>query len=75
MNMAMGMVAATVKTPQGLSASALTTTRASTASSTIMMAKIARVPTLPAMALISSRTIWARDFPSRRSEAARMTKS
>ena len=44
MSMAMGIVAPTVKTPQGLSASAFTTTSARTASRMIMMDRIAATP-------------------------------
>ena len=75
MNMAMGMVAPTVNTPQGLSASALTTTKARTASKIIMMARIAAMPMTPAVVCSSSFTIWASDLPSRRIEQNRMTKS
>ena len=75
MNIAMGIVAATVNTPHGDSASALTTTSASTASSTIMIERIATTPMTPAAVFNSSRTICASDLPSRRIEANRMTKS
>ena len=75
MNIAMGMVAATVKTPHGDSASAFTTTSASTASRMIMIDRMAMTPMTPAALLISSRTICASDLPSRRIDAKRMTKS
>ena len=75
MSMAMGMVAPTVKTPHGLSASALTTTSASTASKIIMIARMAMTPMTPAVVLSSSFTILASDFPLRRIEQNRITKS
>ncbi len=75
MNMAMGIVAPTVKTPQGLSASAFTTTSASTANKITMIAKIAISAIAPAVVFNSSLTIWPSDLPSRRSEEKRMTKS
>jgi len=75
MNIAIGMVAETVKTPQGLSASALTTTSASTASRMIMINRIATRAIAPATVFNSSLTIWPRDFPSRRKDANSTTKS
>ena len=57
MNIAMGIVAATVNTPHGLSASAFTTTSASTASRITMMARIATVAITPAVVFNSSFTI------------------
>ena len=75
MRKAMGMVAETVKTPHGLSASTFTTTSARTARRMIMIARMAKVPMMPAVVLISSRSICASDLPSRRMEAARITKS
>ncbi|MCG3778153.1 MAG: hypothetical protein JW388_0861 [Nitrospira sp.] len=75
MNMAMGMVAPTVNTPHGLSASAFTTTSASTASRMIMMARMATRPIDPAVEFNSSRTICASERPSRRIEQNRITKS
>ena len=71
----MGIVAPTVNTPQGLSASALTTTSASTASNTIMIDRIPAIPITPAVVFNSSRTIWASDLPSRLIEANRITMS
>ena len=62
MSMAMGMVAPTVKTPHGLSARPLTTTSASTARRTVMMARMAMRPTKPAAALSSSFSISAERF-------------
>ena len=75
MNSAMGMVAPTVKMPHGLSASALTTTSASTASRITRMARIASTAMKPAGAFNSSFTIWPSDLPSRRIEQNKMTKS
>ncbi len=75
MNNAIGMVAPTVDTPQGLSASAFTTTKARTANKMIIMAKMAAAPMYPAVEFSSSRTIWLKDLPSRRMEAKRITKS
>ena len=75
MNIAMGIVAATVNTPHGLSASAFTTTSASTASRMIMIARIATRPITPANEFSSSFTIWPRERPLRRIEQKRITKS
>jgi len=75
MNIAIGMVAPTVNTPHGLSPSALTTTRASTASRMMRMATMATAATVPAAVPSSSRIICASDLPSRRIEQNRMTKS
>ena len=75
MNRAMGIVAATVKTPQGLSASARTTTRDSTASKMMRMARMANSEMRPAVEFNSSFTIWPSDFPFRRIEQKRTTKS
>ena len=72
---AIGMVAAIVNSPHGLSRSALTMTSASTASRMIMIAKIATIAATPAIGLISSFAIWPSDLPSRRMEAHRMTMS
>ena len=73
--MAIGMVAAMVNKPHGLSASALTTTSASTASRMIMMATMLTSATAPANGPISSRTIWPSDLPRRRVEQNRITES
>ena len=75
MNIAIGIVALTVKMPHGLSASAFTTTSASTASRITRMHRIATSASAPAAVLTSSFTIWPSDFPSRRSEQNRITKS
>jgi hypothetical protein len=50
-------------------------TPASTASRITMIASMASTPITPAVELISSRTICASDFPSRRTEQNRITKS
>ncbi len=71
----MGIVLAMVNSPHGLAFSAFTTTRASTARRMIMIARMASIAAIPATGFTSSFAIWPRDFPSRRSEAKRMTKS
>ena len=71
----MGIVAPTVNTPHGLSARALTTTNANTARRIVMMARMATIPMIPATGFSSSLTICASDFPSRRMELNRITKS
>ena len=68
MNSAMGIVSAIENTPHGDSASALTTTRASTARMMIMIAKTAIRAAMPPTTPISSRTICPRLLPSRRIE-------
>ena len=75
MNSAIGMVRPIEKTPQGDSASALTTTRASTARMMIMIAKTAIRAAMPPTTPISSRTIWPRLLPSRRIEKNSTTMS
>ncbi len=75
MNSAIGMVRAIENTPQGDSASALTTIRASTARMMIMMAKTAMSAAVPPTRPISSRTIWPRLLPLRRIEKNRTTMS
>jgi hypothetical protein len=72
---AIGMVQRMEKTPQGLSLRALTTTSASTASRMIMIARIATIASPPVSGPISSLAICPRDFPSRRMEPNRITKS
>ena len=71
----MGIVAPTVNTPHGLSASAFTTTSASTASKITRIASTATSATAPAGEFNSSFTICASDLPSRRMEQNKMTKS
>ena len=73
--MAIGMVQRMVKTPHGLSFSALTTTSASTASRMIMMASTATMASSPVTGPVSSLAIWPSDLPSRRMEPKRITKS
>ena len=75
MNMAMGMVAAMVKVPQGLPFSAFTTTRLMTPSRITMMSRTVMSAVPPPMGPISSRAIWPRLLPLRRTLANRMTKS
>ena len=57
MKIAIGMVIAIEKTPHGLSASALTTTRASTASRITMMTRTPTMAATPPIAPSSSRAI------------------
>ena len=64
--MAMGMVMVMEKTPQGLSASALTMMSASTAMMITMMAMVATMPAAPPTRPTSSRIIWPRERPRRR---------
>ena len=75
MKRATGIVAAIVKVPQGLPASAFTTTSATTASNTIIIMSTVMSATKPPTLPISSRAIWPSDLPSRRMEPKRMTKS
>src|ERR1041385_826947 len=72
---AIGMVQRREKTPQGLSLSALVTTRATTARRMIMMARIASMASIPVTGPTSSLAIWPSDLPSRRIDPKRMTKS
>ena len=53
----MGMVQRMVKTPQGLSRSAFTTTSASTASRMTMMARTATIASMPVTGPVSSFAI------------------
>ena len=71
----MGMVAPTVKTPQGLSASTFTTTSPSTANRMIMMDRMATKASAPRKGFNSSFTICPSERPLRRMEAVRMRKS
>ena len=75
MNSAMGIVRPIEKTPHGDSASALTTTRASTARMMIMIAKTAISAAMPPIVPISSRIIWPRLLPLRRMEKNSTTMS
>ena len=51
------------------------TTNANTARRIVMMARMATIPMIPATGFSSSLTICASDFPSRRMELNRITKS
>ena len=75
MNIAIGMVAPTVNSPHGLSASVFTTTSASTASRITIMARMASNAKNPAALFNSSFTICPSDLPSRRNEQNSTTKS
>ncbi len=75
MRSAIGMVQRIEKIAQGLSLSALVTTRASTASRMIMIARIAIIANRPVTGPISSLAICPSDFPFRRIEPNRITKS
>lgn len=68
MNRAIGMVQPIENTPQGLSASALTTIRASTARTIIIMTKTTTIAMAPPTGPISSRAICPIDLPPRRIE-------
>ena len=69
------MVQRMVKTPQGLSRSAFTTTSASTASRITMIASTATIARMPVTGPVSSLAICPSDLPSRRMEPNRMMKS
>ena len=73
--MASGIVMAMVNRPHGLSASALTTTRARTASRIVMIASRLIMAMMPTTGLTSSLSIWPSDLPQRRIEANRITAS
>ncbi len=75
MNTAIGIVIAMVNVPQGLALSAFTTISAATPSRMMMMLITATKATNPPTRPISSRAIWPRDLPSRRTENSRITKS
>jgi hypothetical protein len=68
MNRAMGMVIPTEKTPHGLSARALTTTRARIATMMTMMSRVATRAAVPPMTPSSSRAICPSERPPRRIE-------
>ena len=70
-----GMVAAMVNVPHGLHLSALTTTSATTASKMIMINRTVSRAVMPPTLPISSRAISPIDFPSRRMEQNKITKS
>ena len=69
------MVMPMEKTPHGEPASALTMTRASTASRMIMIMKTAIRAATPPTGPISSRAIWPSERPLRRVEKKRVTMS
>ena len=72
---AMGTVDMTVKVPQGLPVSALTTTRASTARMMIMIISTPTRAMPPATGPISERMISPSERPSRRVEMNRTMES
>ena len=72
---AIGIVAAIVNKPHGLSASAFTTTSPSTASKITMIAMMLTNATNPANGPTSSRTICPSDRPPRRTEQNITTQS
>jgi hypothetical protein len=74
-SIAMGMVMNSVEAAHGESLMALTTTSATTARRMIMIARTETMAIMPPRRLTSSRAIWPRDFPLRRSEQNRITKS
>jgi hypothetical protein len=71
MKMAIGMVIEMENTPHGLSARALTTTRASTASRITMITSTPTIAATPPTVPSSSRAIWPRERPRRRTEMDR----
>ena len=75
MKMAIGIVAATVKVPQGLCASALTTIRASTARMMIMIMKVPNSAMTPATGPISDLIRSPSERPSRRVDTNSTMKS
>jgi hypothetical protein len=72
---AIGIVIATVNVPQGLAASALTTTSASTARMMNMIISTPIIAITPAAGPISVRTISPSERASRRTERKRIMKS
>ena len=75
MTIASGIVLAMVNKPHGLCERALTTTNPSTARMMVMMASRLTMAMKPTTGLISSRSIWPSDLPSRRNDAKRTTAS
>ena len=75
MNNAIGIVAAIVNTPQGLCASALTTTKANTAKIMIITPSAPSMTTIPANDPNSCLAISPSDRPSRRVEINKTKKS
>ena len=68
MKMAIGIVIEIENTPHGLSASALTTTSASTASRMVMITSTPTMAATPPTGPSSSRAIWPSERPRRRVE-------
>ena len=68
-------MADTVNVPQGLPNMAFTTTRPSTPIRITMIASTPTSAAAPPTGPISSRTIWPRLLPPRRSEPTRIVKS
>ena len=75
MNNAIGMVAAILKTPHGLCASAFTTTKAKTARIIIITPSAPSITTTPAKEPSSCFAISPSDRPSRRVEINKTKKS
>ena len=75
MSSAMGIVIARVNVPQGDSFSAFTITSATTARRMIMIASTASSAIIPPRFETSSRAICPSDFPLRRIEQNKITKS
>ena len=75
MQMAIGIVMPTLKTPQGDSASALTQTIARTARTIMSMTRTTTVATTPPIRPISSVAIWPSERPPRRIEKNRTSMS
>ena len=73
--MAIGIVDITVKVPQGLSASALTTISASTASRITMIRKVPNRAMMPGTVPSSARISSPSERPSRRIDTNRTMKS
>ena len=69
---ASGMVSTMVKSPQGLSANAFTTTKANTAISIVMIPSRPTTANVPATGPTSSRNICPTDLPRRRRLNQRM---
>ncbi len=74
-SIAIGIVAATEEVAHGLCFIALTTTRPSTAIRMTMIISTPNSAVMPPTGPISSRAILPSEWPSRRSDAPRITKS
>ena len=75
MNKAIGIVAATVNVPQGLSANAFTTIRANTANRIVMIMKVPNKAITPGISPSSDLIKSPRERPSRRTETNKIMKS